>query len=145
MQVAYRYKVLHFSLHGESNPLRLRENKLFFQLKDTLKTDTLSGVELRDLSLQGKLVILSACKTNDGKITPEGMYSLSRAFLQAGSACTISTSWNVNEQATSVILARFYSHLAQHSPWVALCKAKRDYLKTDSSKPYLWAGLVATI
>lgn len=145
MQVAYRYKILHFSLHGESNPLRLRENKLFFQLKDTLKTDTLSGVELRDLSLQGKLVILSACRTNDGKITPEGMYSLSRAFLQAGSACTISTSWNVNEQATSVILARFYAHLAQHSPWVALCKAKRDYLKTDSSKPYLWAGLVATI
>jgi len=145
IQVAYRYKVLHFSLHGESNPLRLRENKLFFQLKDTLKIDTLSGVELRDLSLQGKLVILSACKTNDGKITPEGMYSLSRAFLQAGSACTISTMWSVNEQATSVILARFYSHLAQNSPWVALCKAKRDYLKTDSSKPYLWAGLVATI
>jgi CHAT domain-containing protein len=145
LQIAYRYKVLRFSLHGQSDPMRLRKNELFFKLADTLKMDTLTGIELSDLDLQGKLVILSACQTNDGKITPEGTYSLSRAFLQAGCASTISTLWSVDEQATAKILERFYVHLAKHSPWVALSKAKQDYVRNNLSRPYLWAGLVATI
>jgi CHAT domain-containing protein len=145
LQIAYRYKVLHFSLHGQSDPQRLRGNELFFKLVDTIKTDTLTGIELSDLDLRGKLVVLSACQTNDGKITPEGTYSLSRAFLQAGCASTISTLWSVDEQATAKILERFYVHLAKHSPWIALSKAKQDYVRNHKSRPYLWAGLVATI
>lgn len=145
LQMAYRYKVLHFSLHGQSDPQRLRGNKLFFKLVDTLKIDTLTGVELSDLDLQGKLVILSACQTNDGKITPEGTYSLSRAFLQAGCASTISTLWSVDEQKTGKLFSYFYRHLSKDPPWIALTKAKRDYLRENPINPYFWSGVVATI
>ena len=145
LQIAYRYKVLHFSLHGQSDPLRLRKNELFFKLVDTLKMDTLTGVELSDLDLQGKLVVLSACQTNDGKITPEGTYSLSRAFLQAGCASTISTLWSVDEQKTGQLFVHFYRHLSKDPPWIALTKAKRDYLRENPINPYFWSGVVATI
>ena len=145
LQIAYRYKVLHFSLHGQSDPQRLRGNELFFKLVDTLKMDTLTGVELSDLDLQGKLVVLSACQTNDGKITPEGTYSLSRAFLQAGCASTISTLWSVDEQKTGQLFVHFYRHLSKDPPWIALTKAKRDYLRENPINPYFWSGVVATI
>jgi CHAT domain-containing protein len=149
-KIAYRYKVLHFSLHGQSNPNLLRENKLYFKLADSLISDPLNGIELSDQNLKGKLVVLSACETNAGQVTPEGTYSLSRAFLQAGSACTVSTLWRVNEQSTALVIERFYFHLRRHSPWVALGKAKRDYLHSpqvikDRKQSFYWAGLVATI
>lgn len=144
---ASRYKIIHFSLHGESNSEKLKDNQLFFKIGTTEKWDTLNGIELSDLDLEGKLIVLSACKTNDGKITPEGIYSLSRAFLQAGAACTIATLWSVGDDEASKIFNHFYTtYLKADSPWVAISKAKRDYYRySENNAPYFWAGIVATI
>lgn len=147
ISTASRYKIIHFSLHGESNSEKLKDNQLFFKIGTTEKWDTLNGIELSDLDLEGKFIVLSACKTNDGKNTPEGVYSLSRAFLQAGAACTVATLWSVGDNETSKIFNHFYTtYLSTDSPWVAISKAKRDYYRnSENNAPYFWAGIVATI
>lgn len=145
INTAYRYKVIHFSLHGQSDPQRLRANKLFFSLTDVGKIAELNGIEIMNKELSGKLIILSACETNIGKITSEGIYSLSRAFLQAGCASTISTLWLVNEQSTARLLNFFYKNLDNASPWVALAKAQRRLIAEKYISPAHWAGLIVTI
>lgn len=144
LNLAYRYKVIHFSLHGLSDPQQLRANKLFFSITRSGTENELNGIEIIDNDLQGKMVVLSACETNSGKITPEGVYSLSRAFIQAGCASTISSLWSVNEQSTAHLMQSFYKNLDGNSPWVALGKAQRSLIKEKMS-PASWAGLIVTL
>jgi CHAT domain-containing protein len=58
---------------------------------------------------RAELVVLSACRTSQGKITGEGVLSLARAFMIAGVPCVVASLWNVADQSTSDLMRRFYS------------------------------------
>jgi LPXTG-motif cell wall-anchored protein len=95
-----------------------------------------------------RLVIISACETGQGEVVPqEGVISLARAFAYAGCGSTINSLWKADDQATSVILRQFYTHLrAGETKARALQLAKLDYLKSDAidKSPAYWAHLVLT-
>ncbi|WP_169315681.1 CHAT domain-containing protein [Haliscomenobacter hydrossis] len=145
-QCAYRFKILHFCLHGESNPLKLDANQIFFQINNDQKIDPLSGSQISNLDLRGKWAIISACETGIGQTNSEGTYSLSRAFLQAGCAFTISSLWEINDKSTTDILVNFYKQLEPNDcPWIELAKAKRQFVEMHNYPPYNWSGLIPTI
>jgi len=91
------------------------------------------------------MIVLSACNTGVGKnARGEGIFSLARAFTTAGIPSTLTTLWQVDNQATYQLTEAFYKHLAQGlSKDVALQKAKLEFLESNDKTyqlPYYWAA-----
>ena len=106
--------------------------------------------ELQDLAAHPALVVLSACRTGDGKIiTGEGVQSLARAFTAGGSNAVIAGWWNLNDEATAHLMGDFYAELAANkgaNAAAALRQAKLNWLNNENvgyirKLPYFWAGL----
>jgi hypothetical protein len=90
-------------------------------------------------------VVLSACQTNVGAVSAgDEVVGLTRAFLFAGTPTVISSLWNVDDKATTVLMERFYTHLrAGMGKAQALQQAQRD-VRAQYPHPYYWASFVLT-
>jgi CHAT domain-containing protein len=67
---------------------------------------------VRDWDLDADLVALSGCRTGLGRETAgEGYVGLSHAFLQAGARSVLVSLWMVEDEATSLLMNRFYENL----------------------------------
>jgi tetratricopeptide (TPR) repeat protein len=73
--------------------------------------------ELKGLEHHPALVVLSACRTGDGRmVTGEGAQSLARAFTAGGANAVIAGWWNVNDEAAALLMQGFYSALSSGQP-----------------------------
>jgi CHAT domain-containing protein len=93
------------------------------------------------------LVFLSACKTGLGRnVRGEGIVGLVRAFMYAGSPRVIASLWNVDDDATRVLVTAFYgAWKSGSSAAAALRKAQavvRESKDHDWSHPTYWAAWV---
>ena len=95
------------------------------------------------------LVVLSACETAGGQSSSsDGIISLSRSFLYAGSSGIISSLWKANDQVTTYLMKRMYWYIQKGlHPAAALQKAKIDFLKDDTiderlKAPPYWAPFI---
>lgn len=136
------YEILYLNTHAGID--KLTESPWIAFRKDKLTINELYGI-----NNQAELVILDACKTNDGTfVSGEGIISLSRAFFMNGSKSVLSSLWNVNEKAGNEIIILFYKELAKgRSKSKALQIAKINYLKTHQYSeilPYHWASFTLT-
>jgi len=105
--------------------------------------------ELFGLENQADLVILDACKTNDGlHLSGEGVINLSRGFFYNGTQSVLASQWNVNEQAGNEIIQDFYTKIEKGtSKSKALQLAKIAYLQKHNrvqNNPYYWAAFTLT-
>ena len=106
--------------------------------------------ELLLLNNSKDLVVLNACKTSAGIFKEgEGVFSLTRAFLNSGSKSVVSSLWNLNETAGMEIFNTFRANLkSAQTKSKALQNAKLTYLEkyknTSQSSPYYWGGIVLT-
>lgn len=102
--------------------------------------------DIYKLTMPSEMVVLSACNSGQGKLERgEGMASLSRAFFYAGAKSIIMTQWQVNDQATAMIMELFYAELKKGVPKnIALNTAKNTYLASQKNHnlahPFYWAG-----
>lgn len=100
------------------------------------------------------LVVLSACRTGDGRfVSGEGVQSLARAFTAGGAAAVVAGWWNVNDEATAKLMAGFYAKMAAQSQSgstvnaaLALRGCKLAWLGDPGRSPllqlpYYWAAL----
>jgi CHAT domain-containing protein len=73
----------------------------------------LTALEVAEMDLFGvQMVVLSACETGLGKATSgEGLLGLQRAFSVAGAHTTVASLWAVDDDATALLLVRFYQNL----------------------------------
>src|SRR5205823_3209168 len=60
-----------------------------------------------------RLTVVSACETAVAEIAhlPDEAFSLSTAFLAAGSAGAVATLWSIDDAATALLMTRFYEEL----------------------------------
>ncbi len=121
-------------------------------IKGTKQADGSDGIltalEVIDLNLEGtELVTLSACETGVGEISVgEGVYSLNRAFQEAGAKAVLSTLWSISDEGTKLFMQKFYQRfLNQQSPQQALRETQEEF-KNDKqwNDPFFWAAFVVT-
>ena len=112
----------------------------------------LTAKEISNLNLSNvELVVLSACQTGLGTVEAnEGVYGLQRAFKLAGAETLIMSLWEVDDQATSILMRTFYEeYLNGKSKDIAFKDAVtkvRDYTDRDGDRPYAspyyWAAFI---
>lgn len=119
------FSYLHFATHGEANQrVPLQSALILGQMSATelSLTQTRRGVAtddrltaeqiLNDWQLNASLVTLSACETALGPaVEGEHLVGFSQAFLLAGSRSVVASMWAVRDDATSLLMHRFYQNL----------------------------------
>lgn len=105
---------------------------------------TANDIARMDLS-DTDMVVLSACKSGQGKATSEGLYGLQRAFKKAGVGTIVMSLWNVNDKVTSEFMVAFYERLADKANVWNQRKAfeeAKEIIRKKHSDPYYWAAFV---
>lgn len=143
------YRYIHFATHGLIDDRRPELSTLalsFFDEHGKQQTGFLSLNDIYNLQLNADLVVLSACETALGQqVRGEGLISLSRAFIYAGSKAVIASLWRVPERATTELMTHLYRGMLQEglSPAQALRQAQLQLQKNRRWRdPYYWAGFV---
>jgi CHAT domain-containing protein/tetratricopeptide (TPR) repeat protein len=159
------FSILHLATHGtldDASPMYsnvvLARAPTARRPKDEATGDDglLEAWELMALRLDAELVVLSACETARGRVTPgEGLIGLSWAMFVAGSPTTVVSQWQVESASTTELMVEFHRHLqarfsSSYQPGPAhLTKAealRRAALRLRHSEryahPFYWAGFV---
>jgi tetratricopeptide (TPR) repeat protein len=126
---------IHFAGHGgwradapEASGLRMHDRWL------------LAG-ELADLSLSSRWITLSACHTARALVRPgEEWFGLARAFLLAGASAVVAAQWDVDDDATSRLMADLYMRLASGSPLPRALADAQAARAAAGEHPIDWAG-----
>lgn len=100
--------------------------------------------ELYDLNLTADLVTLSACETALGRIANgDDVVGFTRGFLYAGADSIVSSLWQVDDAATSVLMQSFYEGLKNSDKRSSLRQAQLTTRK-EYQHPYYWAAFQLT-
>ena len=106
----------------------------------------LTAKDIANLDFKGTdLMVLSACKTAQGKVTSEGVFGLQRAFKKAGVGTIVMSLWNVDDKVTSEFMVAFYEQLTDKTNNWNKRKAfeqTKDIIRKKYPDPYYWAAFV---
>lgn len=144
-----QYRVIHFATHGVLNNVHPELSGIVLSQVDE-QGAALDGMlrlhDIYNLKLPAELVVLSACDTGLGKdIRGEGLASLTRGFMYAGSPRVVATMWKVDDYATSLFMKSFYEHMFKKklSPAAALRQAQIEMMSQARwSNPFNWAAFM---
>lgn len=91
----------------------------------------ISARELCDLKLNGvQLTVLSACQTALGRISDEGPAGMVRGLKKAGAQTILASLWQVDDQATSLLMRRFYTLLMQGMSRTNALQSAQQWLRS---------------
>lgn len=108
------YGIIHFDTHGfadVSDPLP----SLILHPSERSPLGLLTLADIPKLGLRAGLVVISACQTNLGgagdPVPGEGIESIARMFMIAGSKSVVASLWEVGTAPTVSLLERFYEEI----------------------------------
>ena len=89
------------------------------------------------------LVVLSACQTGVGEINGDGVFGLQRGFKKAGVNSLLMSLWEVNDQATGILMKAFYSNLMSGlTKQQSLLNAQQELRDKGFVNPFFWAAFI---
>ena len=116
---AFRY--LHFATHGESDPRYAYRSALILapdpdRSADPLAFDsdgTITAEQIaRTWELDADLVVLSACESGLGRAAGgEGYLGFAQPLFAKGARSLVLSLWKVDDDATALLMTRFYQNL----------------------------------
>jgi CHAT domain-containing protein len=142
------FDIIHLAMHTLVDDQNPAYSKMIFARSDGGTDDGfLNTYEVYSISLDAMMVVLSSCNTGSGLLmTGEGILSLARGFLFAGSRSVVMSMWEVEDYSGSAVMKTFYHNIKRgQAKSSALRSARLDFLKTadqSRSHPYYWATLV---
>lgn len=138
---------------GRENPMERAilffsgaDNTLFGrEIPENTDDGLLNSLEISSLDFQGlDLVVLSACETARGDISADGVFGLQRGFKMASAKSILMSLWNVDDEATKVLMTEFYRNIVSgQNKREALEKAK-SYVRSipEWNNPKYWAAFI---
>lgn len=141
-----RFRFVHFATHGVLPvDTGVTEPSLVLSYDGIAPSHMfLSMSEILDLKLSSESVVLSACNTGSGKISrAEGVMSLGRAFLAAGSSSVTVSLWQVSDESTALLMRRYYQSLLDGKRKnIALAEARNAVFMSGQTDPFFWAPFI---
>ncbi len=135
--------ILHFATHGVI-PKSDRDLNSWLALADIGSDDTIDNKltisEIFNSNLNAQLAVLSACNTNSGEISGEGVVGLARAFLKAGVPTVVASSWKVPDRETQMLMEAFYDQLLAGKTYAEALRAAQLKVRAQSPNPFAWAA-----
>lgn len=148
MSLAPGYDILHLAAHAMADPWAPGLSGLVLASRDEDgAVDFFTARSIRRCSLEARLVTLSACETVHGRLRRrEGLLGLARAFLEAGAEAVLASLWPVEDEATRILMRRFYGEVRDGASPASALETARSRLRTaDSGRwehPFFWAPYV---
>jgi CHAT domain-containing protein len=143
------YRIVHFATHGiidNDHPELSGVVLSLFDAEGVPQDGFLRLHDIYNLHLPADLVVLSACSTALGRqVTGEGLVGLVRGFMYAGSRRVVASLWDVDDEATSELMRRFYQRMFQDdlAPAAALRAAQLEMSRVRRwSHPRNWAAFI---
>jgi hypothetical protein len=154
------YTTIHIAAHAFADYERPRNTALALAFRAE-QSGYVATERIRALHLDADLTVLSACETARGRVRlGEGVLSMSRSFLVAGSRSVVASLWRVDDAKaarTMEAFARF--HVGEGAPASeALRRAKLEVRRTTGTRgvgllgasptaleaghPYFWAPFI---
>lgn len=135
---------IHFASHGIFKPEQPLESGLALA-PESGGNGMLTVGELYEMRLDAELVTLSACETALGKIEKgDDVVGITRGFLYAGAGSIVSTLWQVDDEATGMLMQNFYKQLKTSDKRTALRNAQLALRNGAKNQPYYWAAFQIT-
>lgn len=143
------FNIMHFATHGNLNYGEITKSFLTMAKSGSgadessdgqLTINEVYGLDLTDY----KLVTLSACKSALAEEYVKGwLISPANAFLEIGVQTVVASLWQVDDEATSILMAEFYANLQKMPKIEALRQAKLKLIKNPKyAFPYFWAPFI---
>jgi CHAT domain-containing protein len=139
--------LVHLAVHATTNDLLPLNSALVFTIPTEVaarENGLLQAWEIFDqVRLNAELVTLSACETALGRDAGgEGLLSLTRAFHYAGARSVLASLWRVDDQATSVLMQRFYENIKAGATKDEALRRAQVAMSREAghSHPYYWAA-----
>ncbi|MHC5210466.1 MAG: CHAT domain-containing tetratricopeptide repeat protein [Planctomycetota bacterium] len=102
------YSVIHCASHGYADLQDPRRSGLVLAFGED-RAGYVPLAEVLDMRLDADLTVLSACQTAQGHaLKGEGVQSVARAFLYAGSRTVVASLWQVSDVETALTMQHFY-------------------------------------
>ena len=139
----HKYGVLHFAAHARLGDRRKAEAFLLLHPGAAGEDGHLTVAEASTLGLEGRIVVLAACRTAGGAfLEGEGVQSLARGFLAGGARAVIGSLWPLRDDEAADFFGAFYRRLGGGETVAdAFASAQRDRLAAGAPAA-AWAGLV---
>jgi len=135
-------EVLHVACHGKLNR-KLPQFSYLALSPDAENDGQLEMHEIVCLDLtEAALVTLSACSSGTGELGGgQELQALSRAFMLAGAPSVLCTLWDVDDEATRVLMEYFYREYTSGKSKAESLKIAQTRLRSEPkwSHPYYWA------
>jgi CHAT domain-containing protein len=140
-------RLLHLATHGLVDPIDPQASSIVLcPDSDTNDDGYLHTLEILNLPLKIRLVVMSACESARGRIgRGEGVVGLSRAFIAGGAGGVVASLWSVSDQSTAELMNVFYKEMVgkKKSAGEALRKARLMLLEHDDyAHPFYWSAFI---
>lgn len=134
--------IVHFAAHGRYNARDPLKSAILLA-NDPREDGDLETFEIYSLTMNSRLVVLSACQSGLGKLGGgDEVQSLNRAFLYAGAGGVVASLWKVSDESTYKLMQYFYDDLPKGAA-LALKNAQLKLMR-DYPSPYFWAPFYLT-
>lgn len=142
--IAPQHAYIHIASHGQFRADDALGSRLLLAA-DQYNDGSLTVRELYGIRLHAELVTLSACETGLGKsLSGDDIVGLTRGFLYAGSSNVVASLWEVDDDATSLLMKSFYTKLAEGRTKKAALREAQLLLAKTHPQPVFWAPFYLT-
>ena len=110
-----------------------------------IEDGVLTAAEISALDFRGlSMVVLSACETAMGDVKDDGVFGLQRGFKKAGAHTLLMSLWNVNDNATRIMMTSFYTALMNGNSRHDAFKYAREQVRNNPqfNAPHYWASFI---
>ncbi len=146
---ATKTRRLHLATHSQTFTKTPFNSYLWLFGKDSTQNNVilqkLYASDLYGSFFPSELVVLSSCRSGVGQVVEgEGVITLTRSFLNAGTKNIIFSLWQIDDLATKELMTTFYGFVAEgksYSESLQLAKQKLSSSEKFNS-PFYWSGIL---